>query len=353
MPLTINENMTTGEQAALWVVQLTSDDVSANDHVDFENWLAQNQEHQQQYTQAHALWASMENAQELIDNTFDSAHANIIQIAEQPKVVIENNKVANKKVDSKSLRVYAVAASIVMMAALGILFFQNLSPIPIDTTVSYATKIAEVRDIVLPDSTVVTLGARSTIITDFSQDLRQVTLTTGEAFFAVSENPKRPFIVLADNTHVRVVGTKFGVRYGVQEVKVAVQEGIVDVKAIKLSKDAKAQTNRLTAGEEIISLANGTTITHKRSQQRIATWRKGRLVYADESLREVIADANRYHDGNITLATQKIGDLRVTASFRTDQIDQMIRSLAVALELDVINLSSRRVVLHRRYSDEG
>ncbi len=78
---------------------------------------------------------------------------------------------------------------------------------------------------------------------------------------------------------------------------------------------------------------------------RLAAWRTGFLLYEDASLREVVADANRYFPEKIMLWSENLGELQVTASFQTDKIDSLVKSLDIALPLDVIRSEEGHIVL--------
>jgi transmembrane sensor len=88
--------------------------------------------------------------------------------------------------------------------------------------------------IVLSDGSAITLEKASRISypKTFSGDFREVYLS-GEAFFEVAHNPKQPFLVYANETVTKVLGTSFRIRAfeSDQEVKVAVKTGKVSVYA--------------------------------------------------------------------------------------------------------------------------
>ncbi len=84
------------------------------------------------------------------------------------------------------------------------------------------------REVSLEDGTKVWLN-QNTILTiprKFSEDERQVRLF-GEAFFEVTKDKNRPFIVLNKNTEINVLGTSFNVQVNKERVRVAVKEGKV------------------------------------------------------------------------------------------------------------------------------
>lgn len=77
----------------------------------------------------------------------------------------------------------------------------------------YTAKPGQLKQLILPDSTVVTLNANSTfkVLPGYGEKERLVELA-GEAFFEVTSNAHRPFRVHTAELDIRVVGTSFNVR---------------------------------------------------------------------------------------------------------------------------------------------
>ena len=74
-------------------------------------------------------------------------------------------------------------------------------------------------------------------------------------------------------------------------------------------------------------------------------WRQGRMQYADAPLKEVVADANRYSERPIRLASNDLGDMRVTVSFRTRAVDELIANLDAGLPVSVSTETDGDIVL--------
>ena len=75
-------------------------------------------------------------------------------------------------------------------------------------TKEFATSIGARDSVVLADGSRVILGPASHIVVRG----REVELTTGEAFFVVVHNEKRPFTVRVGGAVIRDIGTEFSVR---------------------------------------------------------------------------------------------------------------------------------------------
>lgn len=217
------------------------------------------------------------------------------------------------------------------------------------------TQIAEIREVVLPDGSRVTLGARSRITTHFTENLRLVSLVEGEAFFDVAPNKARPFYVQAGDRLVRVVGTRFDVKQSADEVQVSVAEGKVEVMK---GRDAQlTERNRpvlaksvLKAGDQVAAQIGREDLEWSAiAPDKAAPWRSGWLSYEDASLAEIISDANRYSLQQIQLASDDLGDIRVTASFGSENVSQFIEGLEASHEIDADRTDPGRIVLHKRY----
>lgn len=216
------------------------------------------------------------------------------------------------------------------------------------------TAISEIREVTLPDGSRVTLGARSRMTTHFTDDLRLVSLAEGEAFFDVTPDKTRPFYVQAGDRLVRVVGTRFDVRQGANEIQVAVAEGVVEVMK---GRDAElAERTRptlvksvLRAGDQVIARAGREDVRWSAvDPEKAAAWRRGWLSYEDASLAEIVSDANRYQQRQIELASDDLRDIRITASFGSDNVDQFIAGLEASHQIDADRTDPERIVLHKR-----
>lgn len=111
--------------------------------------------------------------------------------------------------------------------------------------------------ITLQDGTIVWLNAQSTLIypSHFYGKERIVSIT-GEAFFEVSKDKEKPFIVTAQDAKIRVLGTKFNVYSypDTKQIKTSLIEGAVQVfykskqVILRPNEESIAQDGKLTVG---------------------------------------------------------------------------------------------------------
>jgi transmembrane sensor len=217
----------------------------------------------------------------------------------------------------------------------------------------YETGVAEMRDVTLPDGSVLTLGGRTAVDVYFNAGSRHATLREGEVFLSVHPDAQRPFFVAVGNTEIRVVGTKFDVRRGDEQIQVSVLEGVVEVRQAEAGQPAAASSPTaskvLSHGQQLTATVQGELgDAHQVGAAVAGGWRTGRRVYIDTPLREIVADANRYSRERIVLDDAELAQLRVSVSFRAENLQQMFNGLALALPLEIERQQVGRIVLHAR-----
>lgn len=250
----------------------------------------------------------------------------------------------------------ALAAGLALALIVAPALWPSHAPHADAATPDFATKTAEIREITLEDGTLVTLGAKSAIAAEFTAAARKVTLLEGEAFFEVVKDPNRPFFVAAQDTLVRVVGTKFDVKRSADIVHVSVLEGVVEVmkpgnieETIATADTDGIDKQVLTAGERV-SAARRVALPEARqiNQAPPGAWREGRLAYEDASLAEIVADLNRYYDRPIRIASSDVGDLRSTVAFQISEIDQVFDVMTAIQPIEVDRQAGGEIVIRRK-----
>ena len=158
----------------------------------------------------------------------------------------------------------ASLAAIILLCLAGWGIYEYVIPPREQTYAAYA----EVRTILLPDSTEVTLNRYSTLTCPvrFKGKNRNVSLS-GEAYFEVRKDARHPFIVQADEVEVKVLGTHFNLEAYPDdpEIKTTLLEGAVAVTSpggvVRLSPNEadlqsgpKRPIQKLPGGREILYL---------------------------------------------------------------------------------------------------
>lgn len=313
---------------------MRSEHASPGEAERFRDWLRADPRHRRAYEQMQALWIELG---ELRDRFPVEDYRGTDTVGETRR--------------SHRAAWYGSAAAAVLSVVIGgaILLSAGTESHPGVTNrpQAVATRTAEVRRVPLPDGSSVTLGGASAIEIAYTASRRCVVLLAGEAYFDVTANPARPFVVDVGDAEVVAVGTQFEVRRSSGGLRVAVVEGAVEISATR--PHARGPRHVLAAQQKARLHVDGTWSTLPlQFGERPGAWREGRLTYDNARLGEVVADADRYYRGDIMLDTGDLADITVTASFRTDQIPQMMMTLSSALPLTAKILPNGDIIIRRR-----
>lgn len=209
-------------------------------------------------------------------------------------------------------QVFRAAAVIALLAAGGILFWQYRGAVFEDLALSdgsakqVRTEKGERELVVLSDGTRVWLGpaSRLTYEEPFREGLRKVELE-GEAFFSVTRDTTRPFVIRSGSVDTRVLGTSFNIRaYSDQPtVGVTVVSGTVEVSAEAGKGDTKNREVRLSANQRALFDKEKQSLTWEEYPNAgdVAGRREGKLKYSGAPMSEVMHDLSLQYDADIRL----------------------------------------------------
>jgi transmembrane sensor len=192
----------------------------------------------------------------------------------------------------------------------------------------FAGTADHISTVTLSDGTSVTLSFNADISAQITPSKRRVVLNQGQAFFAVSKDPKRPFTVEAGDQQVLAVGTQFDVRWEPNRVEVVLLEGKVSVR-----DTGNAQVD-LSPGQRLIVARGEPPLVFKVDAQRLTGWRRGVISFDNEALGDAVEEFNRYSKGPPIVTDPAVGSLRVGGVFRLGRPDQFA---AVVQELLPVN----------------
>ena len=192
----------------------------------------------------------------------------------------------------------------------------------------------ELTTITLKDGTRVTLNGRSTLaFPETFADTRAVRLR-GEAFFEVSHDAARPFIVEAGELKTTVLGTKFNVCAPGEntDASVALVEGRVEVAPLRPREGIAAKT--LHPGEQLIWKAGAGAASVSTFDAESATgWLRGVLAFHDERLSSVAGKLTRRFGADFDFAEPRLAEKRISARFERESLPEILDALAFAGEM--------------------
>lgn len=174
-------------------------------------------------------------------------------------------------------------------------------------------------ELILPDGTHVWINSdtKLTFPVAFDSNKREVTLA-GEAYFDVTKDPKRPFMVKTENIEIKVLGTQFNVQAYPDDNKIETTlcEGSVNV------TDGELGVTLTPSQQAVYSKVTQAFTTRKVDVRLYTAWKEGLFVFENKPLEEIMNTLSRWYNINVFYSNQAVksyhftGDLERYGDFR-------------------------------------
>ena len=195
-------------------------------------------------------------------------------------------------------------------------------------------------ELVLSDGTVVLLNADSKITfpTRFTGNKRTVKLV-GEAYFKVSKNKHRPFIVETGNLYTKVLGTEFNLKaYPHSDVNVTLIKGSVAVNAE--GKEVMLKPGENAEYSEYKDIEVTTVDTEGYIQ-----WKDGYFYFDNVPLIDVVRDLGRWYNVNIEIRNNSLMSYRLHfIASRKASIKEFVDNLNEFNYLHVVHKDNKLII---------
>jgi transmembrane sensor len=253
---------------------------------------------------------------------------------------------------SASTKMFLAAGSLfLLLLSVSFLFFYKSKPQPGAETNTKITSGKKVRkNIILPDGTRVSLNSNSELLYDKDMNTKQVrsVILIGEAFFDVSHNKSRPFIINTNKISIKVLGTAFNLKAYPEDVETeaTLLRGSIElsvknrnVKSVRLKPAQKFAlidncTNNITPSLSMpttgvkIKVENTAPVQveGKEYAEEVA-WIENKLVFRNQSLREMKPQFERWFNVKLEIKNKDINSFHFTGVFTNENVAQALTSL--------------------------
>ncbi len=294
------------EQAAYWLTRLNSGECTEEDRLRLDDWLGQDERHRAEFDRARSLWRRLGQ----------------FRAEDIPQMAAARGRAAFPG----SL----LAASVAVFGVVGLLAILWLAGGGESRTI-YQTAKGEQLNVTLADGSDMRINTDTTLGVAYTERSRTIHLDRGEALFTVEPGDDRPFEVIAADGQIRDLGTRFSVHREGDRVSVVVLEGTVTVKTRQASFRRPVRV-----GERMsYDVSGNISAIEKVDAEAMTAWTRGRLVFDGVTLTEMAGQIARYHDVRIVIDDHRVSQLRVSGTFRTDDLDTMINTLQIILPVRV------------------
>lgn len=229
------------------------------------------------------------------------------------KLIAEKKNPPAKVIKMSSTFRWISGIAAALLVALGIYHFTGDTLVELHTT--YATTVHHD----LPAGSIMMLNAGSQASYDQANwDNSRTIRLHGEAFFDVKQGAR--FEVITDLGTVQVLGTEFNVRTQGNILSVECYEGKVLITADTLQ--------RIISAQQGIQIRNTTQMDEYTLDQVIPGWRKGRSIFRNAPIQEVLQELERQFD--ITVSSD-ITDMNFRGSFDNKNLEYAVNEIAQPL----------------------
>jgi transmembrane sensor len=205
----------------------------------------------------------------------------------------------------------------------------------------------------LADGSTIELNSRSKVRVRYSEHERALELLEGQALFRVAKDPSRPFIVTANHTRVRAVGTQFDVNKKREGTVVTVVEGRVSVLtkvsdapidpvAVEMTMPSlpnEIEAGRagsaheptpgilLAAGEQVTVTDTATKEITRPDVARTLAWTQRQLVFDAATLTEVAEEFNRHNQRQLIVQDPALYEFHISGVFASTDPEALLQFL--------------------------
>lgn len=302
------------------ITRKISSEISADEQQVLDDWLSEHAENEQYF----------QSLQKIYDQATEHVSEDIPVIdVNQEWQRFKNSLQPELKKPTYQTNWIRIAASVVVIAVLGyIIWFNAFQSDNITVLAEHSGQL-----ITLPDNSVVTLNKEASITypKEFSDAERKVVMQ-GEAFFEVTRNEKKPFIVDLGLSKVEVLGTSFNINAENNNDRIEV---VVNTGKVRFGTSTGDESVILTKGEKGTLMKNMNMISKVDNNDiNFMAWKTRKIVFNDVDLDVVIQTVNKLYESQITFSTDVGKNCKVTVSFDNQSIDAILSVLELTLDLE-------------------
>jgi transmembrane sensor len=192
----------------------------------------------------------------------------------------------------------------------------------------------------LPDGSMITLNKNSSIEynSKFTKGDKRSVKLKGEAFFTVTPDKKKPFIITVNDIQVKVVGTSFNIKTISGQTEVIVKTGIVEV-----TRNNKTIT--LTPEQKVITQKKDTALTKQATPDKLFDYYRSKEFVCDATpLWRLVEVLNEAYDANIIIGRKELRSLSLNTTFANESLDKILQIIAETFQLQVIKKGNQIIL---------
>lgn len=317
-----------------------SGDLSTAEQNQLDNWKSEAEANQKEFDVLKKTWELSSNFSKDLEVNLDTEFAqlqNRIDADEKGNAktaIVKTMPVARKNTWWKPL---SVAAAVLLLAGAFFIFNQNPGSVKM---LALETLEGEVKEIGLADGSTVWLNENSKLSYPdaMNGEERRVRLK-GEAFFDITKNPSKPFIIDTRDAEVKVLGTSFEVRAMDDEVRTEV---VVKTGRVSLGKKNDLKPIELTANQKgIYNKETDQKLSFEVKNMNAISWQSKTLDFNNATLEKVIVDLEDHFDIKVTLDNQELLKCKFNSIFIDKDKDAVLGTISNVFKMKLVETNEK------------
>ncbi|MDD4645630.1 MAG: FecR domain-containing protein [Bacteroidales bacterium] len=316
------------------------DEISQPGRREVEAWMASSEENRVLFEDLRKVWEETGK----IDPAAVEFDAHLAWERMADRIKTDDNH-GRYNLQTGRIRVFMLIAAVLVLGAVSVVFTRYLKNRQEPGSVVFESYVEVMQD-TLSDGSAVVLNTetRLTVPESFAQTDRKVKLR-GEAFFEVTHDAARPFIIDAGAGRIKVLGTSFQVKaYPGSDLEVYVESGRVELSAVDSSGGISSSVV-LKAGERgRIRIGSQKISTPEEIGADELYWANKKLIFQETRLSVVFDLLRKHYHADIEVRDSTISNCLLSAVFTNEPIDQILEVVAASFDLKLSQADDRFIL---------
>ena len=326
------------DQRWILITKHFSGELSEHEKAEFIQWMNAADENRKLYQEVEQIWNTTGKIPFRFQPDTKKAWEKVKLKIKPATKVIDINTALNKDNNTKQYlqNFLKVAAAILVLVGCSLLIKLVNGNQKGSSEIAATFQAEEKKSFVqLPDGSKVWLNKNTTLsyAKNFNSEERIINMT-GEAFFEVARDEKRPFVIHSGNSTSRVLGTGFNIRAYEKDkttelivahgkVSFTLNQGEV-TKEVILEKDEKGIINK--DNKAIVKVLN--------DDPNYLAWKNEKIIFNKTQLSKVASTLTSYFYKEIIIESPELINCHFSGSFDKPQLNDVLEVLKITMKMN-------------------
>ena len=272
------------------------------------------------------------NRREEIEKNTDRAWNDLYNRLEQDGLLVLDDARHERATRQQATMKWVAGIAALFIGVVSVfVWFNQSTPSVTDTLVLHNAKGEPTLVTTFEDGSIIYLGEQASVEypVHFAENKREVSLQ-GDAFFEVSKNQERPFIIHTQTAMIEVLGTSFNVKSKDSDTfSLSVRTG-----KVKVTSKINNQSVFVNAGETALLQAAGLRTLQTSDMEQFNSYLR-HVHFKDQTLADIIRIINDNTDSVQLKIAPEVGDRRITITFQNNTAEDVAQIISLAFNLEL------------------